>query len=191
MKKKAVLHILVFMGIVLLSIPLISCLNENYDPVPVKTDDVNGSYRARIVISQGGIYNEKITDFAAKDSVITFSDFPVKEIVKNIVKDPVKAEAVLADLDKIEYKLNFKPRLNAAQNIVELTFEPEALTFQIVPDGVPKIVSVKMTAKKKGFFVGYDHSLRFAWEAEKITVESVDLTPYQTIKYEIPISIKN
>lgn len=191
MKKKTVLNFLIAAAIAVLGFSLTSCMNDNYEPIPVKVNDIDGNYRARLVTSQGGMFNEKIIDFKAKDSIITFGNFPVKEIVRSIVADPVKAEAVLADLDKIEYKLNFKPRLNAAQNIVELTLEPKVLSFQITQDGIPRSVSVKMGAKQKGFFVGYDHSLRFAWEAEKITVESVDLTPYQAIKYEIPISIKN
>jgi hypothetical protein len=28
-------------------------------------------------------------------------------------------------------------------------------------------------------------------EAEKITVDGLELTPYQTIKYDVPISVKN
>lgn len=191
MKKKTVLNILIVAAIAVIGFSLTSCINDNYEPIPVKLNDINGKYRARLVTSQGGMFNEKIIDFTAKDSIITFGNFPVREIVKSIVNDPVKADSVLAQLGKIEYKLNFKPKLNPEQNVVELTFEPKILSFQMTLDGVIKNVSVLMAAKQKGFFVGYDRSMRFAWEAEKITVGGVDLAPYQSIKYEIPISIKN
>lgn len=191
MKKFTVLKSLMIAIIALLGFSLTSCNDDQYEPIPVGLKDVNGSYRARLVTSQGGKFNEKIIEFAAKDSIITFKDFPVKEIVKSIVKDPVKVEEVMADLGKIEYKLDYISKLNTDQNVVELTFEPKVLTLQIPVDGTVKNTVVKLVTKQKGFFVGYDWSMRFGWEAEKITVDGVELTPYETIKYEIPISIKN
>lgn len=177
--------------IAFLGFSLTSCNDDKYEPIPLKLSDVNGSYRARLVTSQGGKFNEKIIDFTAKDTLITFKDFPVKEIVKSVVKDPAKADAAIASLGKIEYKLDYTSKLNTDQNVVELIFEPKGLTLQIPVDGTIKNTVVKLVAKQKGFFVGYDWSMRFGLEAEKITVEGVELTPYETIKYEIPISIKN
>lgn len=177
--------------IAFLGFSLTSCNDDKYEPIPLTLNDVNGSYRARLVTSQGGKFNEKIIDFTAKDSIITFKDFPVKEIVKSVVKDPAKADAAIASLGKIEYKLNYSSKLNTDQNVVELTFEPKVLTLQIPVDGTVRNTIVKLVTKQKGFFVGYDWSMRFAMEAEKITVDGVELTPYETIKYEVPISIKN
>ncbi|MDQ0592337.1 hypothetical protein QFZ37_000706 [Chryseobacterium ginsenosidimutans] len=191
MKRLKVLKSLVVAMIVFLGLSLTSCNNDRYEPVAVKLSDVNGNYKARLITSQGGKFNEKLIDFVAKDTIITFKDFPVREIVKTVVTDPVKADTALAHIAKIEYKLNYKSKLNVDQNVVELTFEPKTLVFQIPVDGVTKNAVVKMVAKQKGFFVGYDWSVRFGLEAEKITVDGVDLTPYQTIKYDIPISVKN
>ncbi|WBV59370.1 DUF4840 domain-containing protein [Chryseobacterium camelliae] len=191
MKKLTVLKSLMITMVAFLGFSLTSCNDDRYEPVPVKLSDMNGNYKARLVTSQGGKYNEKIIEFAAKDSIITFKEFPVKEIVKSVVKDPVKADTAIAHLGKIEYKLDYTSKLNADQNVVELTFEPETLTLQIPVDGTIKNTVVKLVTKQKGFFVGYDWSMRFGLEAEKITVDGTDLTPYETIKYEIPISIKN
>lgn len=191
MKKLTVLKSLMIAIIAFLGFSLTSCNDDKYEPIPLKLSDVNGSYKARLVTSQGGKFNEKIIDFTAKDSIITFKDFPVKEIVKSVVKDPAKADAAIASLGKIEYKLNYSSKLNTDQNVVELTFEPKVLTLQIPVDGTVRNTIVKLVTKQKGFFVGYDWSMRFAMEAEKITVDGVELTPYETIKYEIPISIKN
>jgi len=191
MKIKKVLRFLMLAAIAVSGMSLISCMDDQYVPVPVKISDVNGNYRARLVTSKGINVNEKIIDFNAKDSLITFKDFPVREIVKTIVADPVKADTVLAHLGKVEYKIKFKTKLNVDQNVIELALEPQIIAFQIPIDGVSKNVAITMTAKQKGFYVGYDTSLRFGWEAEKINVGGVDIAPYQTIKYEIPISIKN
>ncbi|MPS63983.1 DUF4840 domain-containing protein [Chryseobacterium sp.] len=191
MKKLTVLKSLMIAIIAFLGFSLTSCNDDKYEPIPLTLNDVNGSYRARLVTSQGGKFNEKIIDFTAKDSIITFKDFPVKEIVKSVVKDPAKADAAIASLGKIEYKLNYSSKLNTDQNVVELTFEPKVLTLQIPVDGTVRNTIVKLVTKQKGFFVGYDWSMRFAMEAEKITVDGVELTPYETIKYEVPISIKN
>lgn len=191
MKKLTVLKSLMIAIIAFLGFSLTSCNDDKYEPVPLTLSDVNGNYRARLVNSQGGKFNEKIIDFTAKDSMITFKDFPVKEIVTAVVKDPVKVEAAIVSFGKIEYKLNYTSKLNTDQNVVELTFEPKTLTLPIPVDGTIKNTVVKLAAKQKGFFVGYDWSMRFGWEAEKITVDGVELTPYEIIKYEIPISIKN
>jgi len=191
MKKLTVLKTLMIAIIAFLGFTLTSCNDDKYELIPLNLSDVNGNYKARLITSQGGKFNEKILEFTAKDSIITFKDFPVKEIVKSIVKDPVKADAAIASLGKIEYKLDYISKLNTDQNVVELTFEPKILTLQIPVDGTVKNAVVKLVTKQKGFFVGYDWSMRFGWEAERITVDGVELAPYETIKYEIPISIKN
>lgn len=191
MKKLLVLKSLVVGLVIVLGVSLASCNDDRYEPIPVTLQDVNGNYRARLITSQGNQYNEKIIELTAKDSIITFKEFPVREIVKTVIADPQKVDSALAAIGKVEYKLDYEPKINEEQNIVELTFEPKTLVLQIPVDGITKNAVVKLVAKQKGFFVGYDWSLRFGLEAEKITVDGVDLTPYQTIKYDIPISIKN
>ncbi|KQT24371.1 hypothetical protein ASG22_10190 [Chryseobacterium sp. Leaf405] len=187
MKKLTVLN---FLMAAITAFLLTSCNDDRYEPVPVKLSDMSGNYKARLITSQGGKINEKIIDFVAKDTIITFKDFPMREIVKSIITDPVKADTALAHLGKIEYKLNYKSKINLDQNVIELTFEPKILAFQIPIEGVVKNAVVKLATKQKGFFVGYDWSVRFGLEAEKITVDGVELNPYQTIKYDIPVSVK-
>jgi hypothetical protein len=191
MKKLTVLKSLIVGLTVFLGLSLTSCNDDRYEPTPVKLEDVNGNYKARLVTSQGSKFNEKIIEFKAKDTIITFKDFPVREIVKTIITDPVKADTALAHIGKVEYTLNYQSKINSGQNVVELSFEPKTLAFQIPVDGVVKNTVVKLVAKQKGFFIGYDWSLRFGLEAEKITVDGLELTPYQTIKYDVPISVKN
>lgn len=190
MKKHKVLLFLTAALFAVLGLSLTSCMSDQYEPVPVKMSDINGNYKARLITSQGGMFNEKIIDFTAKDSIVIFKDFPVKEIVKAVIADPIKADTALAHLGKIEYKLHYTSKINTGQNVIELTFEPKTLALQIPVDGTVRNTVVKLISKQKGFFIGYDGSMRFGLEAEKITVNGTDLPSYQTIKYEVPISVK-
>ncbi|MEI7485997.1 MAG: DUF4840 domain-containing protein [Chryseobacterium sp.] len=193
MKKLTVLKAFMVVLVAFAAMSLTSCNNDSYSPVPVKLEDVNGNYKAKLFIQQGnkGPVVEKIINFSAKDTIVTFKDFPIREIVKSVVKDPVKTDTALAKMGKFEYKLNYTSKINTEQNIVELTFAPKKLNIQIPVDGVTKNAVVTVVAKQKGFFVGQDWSLRFGLVAEKIIVDGVELAPFETIKYDIPYSIKN
>lgn len=72
-----------------------------------------------------------------------------------------------------------------------MVFAPKVLEFQIPVDGVNKKTKVVLSAKQKGFFVGMDQSLRFAMAADKITVDDLEITPYETINYNLPFCVKN
>lgn len=175
---------------VLVGFSLISCVDD-YEPIPVKLEDVNGNYKARLFTTQGNIKNEKTVDLSVKKDTVIFNDFPIKEIVKTVVTNPVKAEAALTAIGKVKYKLNYTSSLNTTNNVVELNFAPKTLVLQIPVDGVTKNAIVKMAAPQKGFYVGQDWSLRFGIVAEKITVDGVDSTPYEIIKYDFPYCVKN
>lgn len=174
----------------LVAFSLTSC-SDDYEPIPVKLEDVNGNYKARLFTSQGNIKSEKTVEFSVKKDTVIFNDFPIREIVKNVVTDPVKAEAALTALGKVKYKLNYKSSLNTANNVVELNFAPKTLVLPIPVDGATKNTVVKIVAQQKGFYVGQDRSLRFGIVAEKITVDGVDKTPYEVIKYDFPYCMKN
>lgn len=170
---------------------LLICCDDSYEEVPVKISDIDGNYRAKLIVSQGNIGTEKILSFAAKDTVITFKDFPVKEIIKNVVQDPAKADVAIAAMGKVEYRLHFTSKLNPDNNIVELTFVPSDLNIQIPVDGTNKNTVVKLIAQQKGYFIGQDWSLRFGLVADKITVDGTVLNPFEKIKYDFPYCLKN
>ena len=186
MKKLMVLKTVLIM----LALMLTSC-DDNYETTPVAVTDVNGNYKAKQIVSQGNTGTEKINEFTAKDSVITFKDFPVKEIVQAVVKNPVKVETALAEMGKIEYKLNYTSKLNLNNNTVELTFSPKILNLEIPVDGTIKNTVITLAGKQKGYFVGQDWSLRFGIVAEKITVDGAAISPFEIIKYDFPYCLKN
>jgi hypothetical protein len=191
MKKLTVLKAFMVVLVAFAALSLTSCNNDSYEPVPVKLGDVNGNYKAKLITTQGIIRTEKIIEFAAKDTLVTFKEFPIREIVKSVVKDPAKTETALTAIGKVEYKLNYTPKINVENNVVELTFVPKKLTIQIPVDGATKSTVVTLSAKQKGLFIGQDRSLRYSLVAEKIIVDGVELAPFETIKYDFPYSLKN
>lgn len=192
MKKFTVPRIFMTVLAVLAGLILFSCLdNDSPEIPPVKLEDLKGNYKGRLITVQGNSKTEKIVDFKVKKDTISFVEFPIKEIVKSVVKDPAKTEAALTTIGKVKYDLQYTATVNTNNNVIELVFTPKVLEFKIPVDGVNKNTTVVLTAKQKGFFVGMDHSLRYALAAEKITVDGVILDPFETINYNFPLCIKN
>lgn len=168
---------------------LVSC-NDDYEPIPVKLEDVPGNYKAKLITTQGNKKTEKITDFEAKKDTIKFDDFQIERIVKTVIADPVKAEAAIVAIGKVKYNLNYTSKIDTQNNVVELTFAPKVLELNIPVDGTNKNTKVTFKDNQRGFYVGQDWSLRFGLIAEKIEVDGVQLTPYEVIKYDFPYCLK-
>lgn len=190
MKKFTVSQFLTAILIVITGITLYSCSVDGPEIRPVRLEDVNGNYKGRLITIQGEDRNEKIKNFKVKKDTILFSEFPVDEIVKTVVKDPLKAEAAIKAVGKVKYEIKYTASVNAANNVVELSLVPKPLEIIIPVDGVNKKAEVGFIAKQKGFFVGMDGSLRFALIAEKITVDGTVLAPYEAINYNFPFCVK-
>lgn len=156
----------------------------------MKVEDVRGDYKGRLITVQGNVRTEKVKDFKVKKDTITFADFPVNEIVKTVVKDPVKAEAAIKAVGKVKYDVKYTATVNEANNVLELSLAPKILEIRIPVDGVTKRAEVLMTAKQKGYYVGLDGAMRFSLKAEKITVDGTELAPYETIDYNFPFCVK-
>ncbi|PWN68733.1 DUF4840 domain-containing protein [Chryseobacterium phosphatilyticum] len=192
MKKFTVPQFLIVFLILLTGFTLSACNNDNGPDIPpVKLDDVKGNYKGKLVTIQGSVKTEKIQAFSVKKDTINFTEFPIAEIVKNVVKDPIKAETTLKAMGKVKYDLNYTATINTASNVLELVFTPKVLELKIPVDGATKNTKVTLVAKQKGFFVGMDQSLRYAIVAEKINVDGTDITPYEVINYNFPFCIKN
>lgn len=190
MKKFTVTQFLTAILIVLTGFSLYSCSVDGPEIRPVKLEDVNGNYKGRLITIQGDSKSEKIKNFKAKKDTIMFSEFPVDEIVKTVVKDPLKAEAAIKAVGKVKYDIKYTASINAGNNVIELSLSPKPLMILIPVDGVNKKTEVVLNAKQKGFYVGMDGSLRFALTAEKITVDGTVLAPYEAINYNFPFCVK-
>lgn len=190
MKKFTVSQFLIAILLVFTGFTFYSCNNDGPDIPPVKLEDVKGNYKGRLIIIQGNVKTEKIKDFKVKKDTIAFAEFPVDEIVKTVVKDPVKAEVAIKAMGKVKYDLKYTASVNTSSNAVELLFAPKVMEILIPVDGVTKKTEVTLVAKQKGFYVGLDGSLRFALIADKITVDGTVLAPYEAINYNFPFCVK-
>ncbi|KFF28179.1 DUF4840 domain-containing protein [Chryseobacterium vrystaatense] len=191
MKNLIVLKVITTVLAISIIFSLFSCLNEDrIDIPPVKVENVYGNYKGRLITMQGDLRTEKIVDFKVKKDTLTFSEFPIKEIVTAVVKDPVKVQSALTAMGKVKYDIKYTSVLNAEKNWVELTFVPKDLELQIPVDGVNKKTIVTLTAKQKGYFVGLDYSLRYILAAEQITVDGTVLNPFEAINFNFPYCVK-
>lgn len=190
MKKFTVSQFVIAILLVFTGFTFYSCNNDGPEIPPVKLDDVKGNYKGRLITIQGNVKTEKIKDFKVKKDTIAFAEFPVDEIVKTVVKDPVKAEAAIKAIGKMKYDLKYTASVNTSSNAVELLFAPKVMEIGIPVDGVTKKTEVTLVAKQKGFYVGLDGSLRFALTADKITVDGTVLAPYEAINYNFPFCVK-
>jgi len=170
---------------VVLGLGVISCDNDD-DVIPtpsVNVEDVNGNYSGKLTTTQGQTKNETSTTFVAKNSVISFTALPVKEIVGSIIKDPVKAEAALKKIGNVKYDFNYSAKVNNARTAVDLTFTPKELEIQVPIDDANKKVIATFTSKQTGSYTGKDKSISFELSVDKITLEGTAVTPFEAIKY--------
>jgi len=192
MKKLTVPRFFMTVLMVLAGLALYSCNdNEGPDIPPVKMEELPGNYKGKLIIVQGTTKREGIKEFKVKKDTISFAEFPISEIVKTVVKDPVKAENAIKTLGKVKYDLKYAAMINTANNVIELTFTPKTMELQIPVDGVNKKTVVEFVSKQKGYYVGMDRTLRYALTADKITVDGTLVTPYDVIDYNFPFCIKN
>ena len=180
---------------ILLSLPFIlnSCRNDDDDKKPgvLKVEDVSGNYVGKANIGQGTTNTETNVSFTAQKNVISFTEFPVKEIINAVINDPVKAEQAITKVGKIKYDLNYLAALSKTKKEVELTFSPKELTMQVPVEGVNKKVVITFVALKQGVFTkGKTHNLNFELEANKITVEGAAINPFEDIRYSLPMQKK-
>ncbi|BFO65723.1 hypothetical protein KCF3NO3_17060 [Chryseobacterium sp. KCF3-3] len=177
---------------VLVGFTLYSCNdNEGPDIPPVKIENLPGNYKGKLIIVQGNIKREGVKEFKVKKDTISFAEFPISDIVKTVVKDPVKAEKAIQALGKVKYDVKYAAVINTTNNVIELTLTPKTMELQIPVDGVNKKTVVEFVSKQKGYYVGLDQTLRYALTAEKITVDGTLVTPYEVIDYNFPFCIKN
>lgn len=192
MKKLTVPRFFITVLMVLVGFILYSCNdNEGPDIPPVKIENLPGNYKGKLIIVQGNIKREGVKEFKVKKDTISFAEFPISEIVKTVVKDPVKAENAIKTLGKVKYDVKYAAVINTANNVIELTLTPKTMELQIPVDGVNKKTVVEFVSKQKGYYVGLDQTLRYALTAEKITVDGTVVTPYEVIDYNFPFCIKN
>lgn len=188
---KKINHVkLISMLVILLAVPfaLASCSNDDDTPKPnpvtISFDDLNGEYTGKTSVSQGTVNGETAVTFSAKKNLISYSEFPMKEIIYSVISDPAKANQALTAIGKVKYDLDYTAVLYQYKKEIELNLLPKELTVQVPVDGVNKKVVITFTASKKGLFTKQNtQNMNFELLASKITVEGTAVNPFNPIKY--------
>lgn len=165
--------------------------NDVYPDQPVKVEDINGEYFGRLITVQGRMQSGVNTIFTVKEDIMAFKALPVREIVGSVVEDEVvKAEAIKA-IGDVKYNVDFTASLHPTNTAVLLVFTPKPLELEIPMEGVSKKVVATFKAERKGVYTSNRiNSLKFELSVEKLTVDGVDLSNFEPIKYVFPQAIK-
>lgn len=165
--------------------------NDVYPDQPVKVEDINGEYFGRLITVQGRMQSGVNTTFTVKEDIMAFKALPVREIVGSVVEDEVaKAEAIKA-IGDVKYNVDFTASLHPTNTAVLLVFTPKPLELEIPVEGVSKKVVATFKAERKGVYTSNRiNSLKFELSVDKLTVDGVDLSNFEPIKYVFPQAIK-
>lgn len=170
---------------------LTSCDKDDDPQTPAaQASDVKGDYTGKLSATQGTTKKEHTSAFSVRDTLVAFDNFPITEIVAAVVKDTAKTTAAVKALGNVKYNLKYTGKVNAAKDGVDLTFAPKTLEIEIPVDAAKKKTVVTFKTTNAGLYSSKNKSLKFDLEAEKIVVDGAQLTPFTTIKYEIPSLVK-
>lgn len=159
--------------------------------VKLDVKDVEGTYETAIITKQGeAIAEHKLTSIT-KDNVLTINEFPIKEIILAVVESNTeKADAIIADLDKVNYSINYTAEVTKANDAIELTLKPTELKLKIKIEDVEKEVVTTFVANKKGKYLAKDKSLSFNIRAEKVSVDGKAIESFIAVEYNASATIK-
>lgn len=183
---KTLLSLVAVMGLF-----LTSCDKDDSPQTPsAQASDVKGEYAGKVAATVGTTKKEHTATFTVRDTLVAFDNFPLTELVSAVVKDTAKTTAAVKALGNVKYNLKYTGKVNAAKDGVDLTFAPKTLEIEIPVDAAKKKAVVTFKAANTGLYTAKGKTLKFVLEAEKIVVDGVQLTPFTTIKYEIPSLVK-
>ncbi len=176
--------------VALIGLFLVSCDKDNDPQTPAQASDVKGTYTGKLSATQGTAKKEYNSTFIVRDTLVIFDSFPITELVAAVVKDTAKTTAAVKALGNVKYELKYSGKVNTAKDGVDLTFTPKALSIEIPVDNAKKKAVITFKAENTGLYTARTKSTKFNLVAEKIVVDGTQLTPFTTIKYDLPSSNK-
>ncbi|KZE83604.1 hypothetical protein AV926_04275 [Myroides marinus] len=172
----------------LVGISFASCSSDDNSNMPVNEpvtlEEINGAYTGKAKIGQGNVVNEVNAAFLVKENVLSFEEFPIKEIVGSVIEDKSKVDETVAKIGKVEYKIDFKATLNNTKTAVIFDFTPKALELNVPEGEAVKKVVANVVAPVQGAFVKQGISvLSFQVDVDKVTVDGTEKGEFVKIKY--------
>lgn len=172
----------------LIGLTFVSCRmdDDNFNELlPVEVSDVPGEYTGKAVAKQGQFSKTYLADFTASEDAIAIKEFPMDEIVKAIVSDPIEAKKALEDLEAVPYTLGYTAELASSKKEVMLKLGAQSLQFDLPVKGQTKSVVVHFKQEAAGSFYATEmgEELYLAFNANKIEVDGVELASNEEINY--------
>lgn len=159
--------------------------------VKLDVKDVEGTYETAMTAKQGEATAEHKLTSIAKDNVLTINEFPIKEIILAVVEgNTEKADAIIADLDKVNLSINYTAEVTKAKDAIELTLKPTDLKLKVKVEDVEKEVVTTFAADKNGKYLAKDKSLSFNLKAEKVSVDGKTIESFVAVEYDATATIK-
>lgn len=171
------------------SFSFVACSNDDDNtpelPYEVTTKVMFGDYTGKmtaysIVPSEGTGEGEETpagVDVLAKvnNDTVYFDQFPIKDIVLNIVKDEALADKIVEAVGDVKYKVGYKPTLTEAKDSITFVLDPKPLQLAIaIPSDVegeeaqPLLIEVKVAAGEKAGYAVENVNMKFNFAATEV-----------------------
>lgn len=162
--------------------------DENTPQVPdeVTTDAMFGDYTGKVVMSSvnplegedtgEGEETPAGTDVSASvaDDTISFTNFPIKDIVLSVVGDEALADQIVEAVGDVNYKIGYEPTLTANKDSVVFVMHPESLKLSVTlpssteEEAQPLLVEVKVEAGNTAAYAVESGNMKFDFHAAEI-----------------------
>lgn len=176
------------------SVTMTSCGDDESAPDIISAKDVIGNYSGKMLMAEVNPQPEtkeantpgtvNVTA-AVNDKEVVFEKFPVAGIITAIVGEEY-AEAIIAAVGDVAYKLPYTAELNKEYTEIGMTFTPQPLEVKVtLPSEVegeePKEVTIVVTLSttQKGVFTYEGENLKFGLKIDKI-MAGEDEIPFAT-----------
>lgn len=172
----------------LIGLTFVSCRmdDDNFNELlPVEVSDVPGEYTGKAVAKQGQFNKTYLVEFTASEDAIVIKEFPMDEIVKSILWDPIKIKEALEQLEAVPYTMGHTAELASSKKEVLLKLEAQSLQFDLPVDGTTKSVVVHFKQEAAGSYYATEmgEELYLAFKADKIEVDGEELASTEEINY--------
>lgn len=157
-----------------------SCDDNNEPDDKFTGETMYGDYTG-IMTSQASTLEEgetagvEITASVDNDTV-TFSSFPIHDIVMSIVGDEDATNAIIEAVGDVKYEIGYKPTVVASSKSINMQLDPEPLVLNVVlsPESAPLTVTVEVSAGKDAAYTSLDSKMKFSITVDKVWLGNGD-----------------
>lgn len=157
-----------------------SCSDDDDNTPTVPTvEEVVGEYSGKMTYDMAKAAASEETpgvtlDLTVKNDSINFDKFPFEALVKAIIPNEEMANGIIEQVKKVEYKVGYKAKMNAANDSVYLTLDPKPLAIAL---GENMAVSVTITAANEGAYAVNEKNLKFNLTATEAKLGETNALP--------------